>query len=320
MTAATKPIPTGPTIDPQTYLGASQVGAIAGLNKYATALDVWADIQGKRTVEPTTRMMIGTVKERPILEGVYAPRHGVELEYPGTLVNPSCSWQGATPDAIESGNIIVEFKSLGRGSILDWGDPLEGADGIPAATLAQVHWQAHVAGHALHRDFEMAHVVTEYGNELLRYVVPIDTDFTMALCKIAERFWTDHIIQDRMPLVEEATANAREILESIYPKVLYPHLMAIPEVVKKLADTFARNREEEKGAKAVKELMGNKLRQLIANNSGFEGDGYKVTWTEQQGRVNWRGVATELNPPEETIERHRSKPSRVLRVTVPNND
>jgi len=314
--------PTGPTIDRGSYLGASQIGAVAGLSPWATALDVWAEIKGIHRVTETTAMRIGTYKERPILEHVYAPAEGVRLSYPGTIVCEHDRWRGATPDALARVNgdgaavIDVQFKSVGRRTISKWGDPEEGEDGVPPEVLAQVHWEAGAIRDGLGFECNLAHVVTEYGNELRIYRVPIDDGFLRSLIDIGNRFWCRYILGDEMPVVEGDPDGVREILEAVYPKVLRDSLEEPPQEVVDLALQYGEAREKAKEANQRQKALGNRLIEACQDGKGFEGSGIKVTYGEQRGRPAWKTIAEALGATEEIIEAHRSAPVRVLRVTV----
>ena len=62
-------VPTGPTEDRNTYLGASDMAAVAGVHPYATALDVFASKTGLVPPIPDNpRMRVGRKLERPVVE------------------------------------------------------------------------------------------------------------------------------------------------------------------------------------------------------------------------------------------------------------
>ncbi len=310
-------VPTGPTVDPTTYLGGSRIAAIAGLNPYRTRLDAWAELTGRRTVEENTAMRIGKVKERPILEGVYAPEVRAELSFPGTVV---VGWRGATTDAIAtlpSGKtVLVEFKSVGEFTRKDWGDPALGADGVPPAVLAQVHWQADAIREGLGIELDGAHVVTEFGNALSIYPMEIDAEFGQHLIEIGRRFWDEFVIGESMPGFQEADGeSAAQLLAELYPRVARKQLEPMTPKVSELAERYLAACEISKKASAGKSLLASQLKLECGDGLGFDGALARVSWSEIAGRVDWKKVADELGATEELIEKHRGEPSRQLRVT-----
>ena len=62
------PVPTGPTVNHSSYIGASDIGAIAGQSAFKTALDVFAEKRGVTHFEGNEFTEMGNAFERPALE------------------------------------------------------------------------------------------------------------------------------------------------------------------------------------------------------------------------------------------------------------
>ena len=101
-------------------IGASEVAAVLGLDKYVSAYDVWELKVGLRDEEPENeRMYFGTLLE-PVIAEEYARRTGAVLIDPGRYTiqrNPDYPWLACTLDRIIvdplRGNAVLECKSVG---------------------------------------------------------------------------------------------------------------------------------------------------------------------------------------------------------------
>lgn len=317
MSEANAEVQTGPTIDRTTYLGASEIAAVAGISPYASALDVWATKRGLAEVEENERMRAGTELERPILERLYAPPRGdrelsLLLTYPGTLRHPVEKWMAATPDAIaqeaEHGEYRdVQCKLVGHRQAHRWGNPDEGRDGIPAEVLCQVHWEMGCA------ELNRADVPALFGTELRVYTVELDEEFLRDLMALGKAFWEGHVLTGVMP---EVTESSRGVLERHFGREK-TGLIEAPEGGEDLAREYKAAAEAAKLAAAEKDRLGNMLRVLVGDAEGFSGLFGKVTWKTQKGRTNYKKAAEDFAPDgDEWKEDYRGDPSRVLRVNV----
>jgi putative phage-type endonuclease len=302
--------PTGPTIDRASYLGASEIAAVAGVSPYASALDVWATKRGLAEREENERMRAGTELERPILERLYAPPRGLLLMYPGTVRHPVEPWMAATPDAIADHMGIrrdVQCKLVGHRQVHRWGDADEGRDGIPPEVLCQVTWEMGCA--ELHR----ADVPALFGTELRVYAVELDEEFLRDLIAIGRAFWLGHVITGDMP---EVTETSRGVLERHFGRER-TGLVEPPTGGEALARQYLAASETSKLAAAEKDRLGNELRALIGEAEGFSGPFGRVTWKTQKGRTNYKAAAEAFAPEgEKWKEDYRGEPSRVLRVNL----
>lgn len=309
----TEPIPTGPTIDRTTYLGASEIAAVAGVSPYSSPLDVWASKKGLAGLPESAAMRAGTELERPILERLYAPQHQVILTYPGTMRHPIESWMAATPDALAEDSqgkwADVQCKLVGHRQAHRWDDSSEGRDGIPPEVLCQVTWEMACAG------LEDADVVALLGTELRVYPIELDADFLADLVAIGRQFWEDKVQADVMP---DVTATSRRVLERYFGKEA-TGMADATEAGKQLARDYVAASQAVKAAEYEKDRLGNELRKMIGEATGFEGDFGKATWKSQKGRIDYKDAAEEFAirlELESWQDSYRSKPTRVLRVNL----
>jgi len=310
-------VPTGPTVaDHNSYLGASDIGAVAGLGSYKTALDVYAEKRGVTHFEGNEFTEMGNAFERPALE-LYARRQGVVLSYPGTLVHSNFPWAGATPDAIADGKMVAECKIVGRHASRRWGDPEDGPDGVPPEVLCQVHWQTWIArdNKVLKDNGQPAHVVAVMGTDMPVYEVPIEDDMIEGLVEIGRDFWERCVVGGEMPVVEGD--HASDILAAIHPRHVRDMLLPMTSEVEKLAREYDEARSTQKEADAHQKQLGAQLKALIGEEAGFQGNGVKATWKTKQGSPRWKKIAEAAGASKVLIHEHTpADGARVLDVRV----
>jgi len=296
-------VPTGPTVeDHNSYLGASDIGAVAGQSSYQTALDVWAEKRGVTHFEGNEFTEMGNAFERPALE-LYAKRHGVELSYPGTLIHSGFPWAGATPDAIADRKMVAECKIVGRNASRRWGDPEDGPDGVPAEVLCQVHWQTWIArdNNVLKANGYPAHVVAVMGTDMPVYEVPIEDEMIEGLIEIGRDFWERCIVGGEMPVIEGD--HASDILAAIHPRHLRDSLDPMTAEIEKLAREYDEARDAASDSEAHQKQIGAQLKALIGEGAGFQGNGVTATWKAPKGSPSWKKIAEAAGATTEIIKR-----------------
>lgn len=296
-------VPTGPTRDHASYMGASDASALVGAHPYKTALDIWA-AKTRRVVweddaDPFTleALEAGDHFERPILE-LYLRKllrdGGADsaLEFTGTLFHPEFAHVGATPDAIRDRSRTVQVKLVGYHQAFRWGDPQDGPEGVPDELVPQVHQEAALARIVLGIPAEVADVVAQIGTERRVYEIPIDHELGESLITIADDFWTRHVANDLMPEVTEG--GELDTLRAIYPRIRAGAKvqLAPPEVVE-LALRYDELRAQGKSAADAKGLVGARLCAMVGDGAGFVDllKGIRVSWPERAGKVSWKDVA-----------------------------
>ncbi len=315
MTKIIDQAPQGPTIDRRSYLGGSEIGAVAGLNRYKSPLDVWATkrpdlIEGELDDGPKHKADVGNALERPVLERLYAPRLKVEtLRYPGTIRHPRHSWAGTSPDAIADERVDVQCKIVGDRQWHRWSESQEdGPDGIPPEVLAQVQWEMWIA------DLGVAHVPALFGTDLRVYTVPRDEELIEMLVGVASAFWDRCVVGGAMPELEGASSE-RRVIEARFPHARRGLEQASSDF-EALARSYRLAADEVEAAEREKERLGNELRAALGEREGVYGDFGRVYWRDEKGRPSWKAIAEELGAPANVIAKHTGEGGRVLRVHV----
>lgn len=299
-----------------TGIGASDIGAVAGLSPYASPMDVWLVKRGLAEVPQTDAMARGHQLE-PAVASMYEAEHlapGEALRHPaGTLRHPRYPWALATPDRLVVDPLadatvrLVEIKAVGWRSARYWGAE---HDEVPPWYRAQIAWQMAVTG------VEACDLAAFIGGEELRvYRIERDREMEAALLQIGRDFWRC-VEEGREPAVDGSEAW-RSYLEARFPSARQVLRAATPEadeIAARLADARARR----EAAEADAERAANELRALIGDAEGIEGRGWRATWkSPAKGTPRWKEIATALGADAhpEVVSQHTAAPSRRFTFT-----
>jgi putative phage-type endonuclease len=158
-------------------IGGSDIGAIAGLSTWESAITKWAKKTGQIPDEviPNMSMKLGTILESPILN-LFADEHPeLTIWETGTWANKEHPWARSNPDGIyqtEDGQLgIVEVKF----SRDYW-------SGVPQAYRAQVLWYMRVFG------IKQAKLVALAGSSYMEFDIEWDEFEAQTLWDAAVRF------------------------------------------------------------------------------------------------------------------------------------
>lgn len=269
---------TNSKVDRRQFVGASDVPAILGLDKYRSPFRVYQEKVGE--VEPfagNDLTRLGTRFERVVAE-MWAERHGKllngaqrELRHRSLPLVAHVDFDG------------LEVKCS---SALDWGEG--GTDEVPATTMAQVQTQLLLSG--LPEWHVAALLWGNYGPpELRSYTVPSSDDWGRLIEAAVERFWECvsagtppdpvdmHEVWEQVGHTEGKTSVASD--EDI-------------ETVRKLARIQAAAKTLDTEADAIKLALSRRL----GDSEGLVGpDGAKlVTWKPQVSRRIKREMVEEI--------------------------
>ena len=295
-------------------LGASEVAAVLGLDKYRTAGDVYLEKRG--VVEPFAGNAFTEWGNR--LETIIAEKAAEQLsdslirpaasELP--IVHPAESWASSSPDFFlaRRSDAVLEIKNVGLRRAHEWGE--SDTDKAPARVLVQVTWQMWVTGK---REAYVGALIG--GNDFRLLRVPYDDELAQMAVSRCKRFWIDNVTAGESPEVDGNPAWD-SYLEKRFPSETRDHLTSSPEldeIAEKLLDVRARIDVLE----AEKTLYENQLKAAIGAHAGLIGSFGRISWkANSAGSVAWKKVAEALHPSPELIESARGKPARVFKITA----
>lgn len=168
-------------------IGGSQVGTIAGLNKWESPYTAWAKFTGKISDEiPDNSAMEWGRRLEAVVIDKFRDEHPefFVISDAGTWVNKNRPYQIANPDALLEGDgslKVLEIKTARYPD--DWGPSGSGPDGVPPYYLTQVQWYMSCL------DLDMAYVaVLISGSDYREYEIPADKFQQEADIELVERF------------------------------------------------------------------------------------------------------------------------------------
>src|SRR5687768_17270690 len=194
-------------------LTASDVGAVAGVDKFRTPLSVYAEKTGAMISldDDTPIMRRGRWLESAVLAAV-REETGWEIRPVGLYYRDTETRLGATPDAVavsdKPGVTNVQCKVVSRPVYdRDW------SDGPPMSYVLQTLTEGMLMD--VHQSVVAALVIDTYSAELYLHEVPRHADAEAKIRSLAQKFWDD-VRTGNKPRAD--FAREAEIIEALYPE------------------------------------------------------------------------------------------------------
>jgi putative phage-type endonuclease len=187
-------------------VGGSDIGAIAGLSPWESAITKWAKKTGKISdeLEPNMSMRLGNKLETPILE-IFAEEHpDYEIFTTGTWAHKDFSWQRANPDALYR-------KPDGTWGIIEVKFSRDYWSEVPQHYRAQVLWYMNVFA------IQEAVLVALAGSSYQEFEVEWDSFEATSLIAAAYRF-RESILKEEMPDWDGSNSTF-ETIRAMNPKI-----------------------------------------------------------------------------------------------------
>lgn len=315
--------------DRRNGIGASEVGAVLGLDKYRSPLDVWAYKTGR--VEQGLAVPSQAAKMGHLLEPIVAqlaeetyvggfPTCAVTLDASDTVVGRA-AWHRATPDrlvTIEGAGLydrfLLECKTKSWNTFKEFGAP--GTDEVPDSIALQALWQMDVTGL---RRCDVAVLVD--GREFALYRIPFDADLAQDVFDRVGDWWERYVVADVEPPVSRA--SDLHYLQRKFKQATAGILPSTQEL-EELTAALLHAKEAKEAAEAEEARLKAALMQHMGSYTNLHTRAGKISWTEQKGRptTDWKGIIADLEVPEELIATHTrtGEPSRVFRFTPSKGD
>ena len=188
------------TQDRTKYIGGSDIGAILGLSKYQSALDVWMEKTGKEVKAlDSLPLRFGSFAEE-FVASEYMRHTGVDLIHDESIyLHSQHSFMSAHIDRFVHGDgiampptKILECKTANPFAQSDWGDV--GSDQVPMSYLCQCAWYQAITG------IDEADLAVLFGNSDFRiYAIKRDKELEELILEKATTFWQDYVLKDIPP-------------------------------------------------------------------------------------------------------------------------
>ena len=188
------------TQDRTKYIGGSDIGAILGLSKFRTPLEVWMEKTGKEVRQlDSLPLRFGSFAEE-FVASEYARATGFELLHDESIyIHPTHPMMSAHVDRFVLGNglskpttRLLECKTANPFARGEWGEP--GTDQVPMSYLCQCIWYMAITG------IEQCDLAVLFGNSDFRiYEIERDLELEGLVIEKALQFWNEHVLKDTPP-------------------------------------------------------------------------------------------------------------------------
>lgn len=269
-------------------IGASEVAAILGLDPYRSPIDIYAKKLGLVEDAPSFHTERGNFIE-PGLRAWASKRLGVNFQPGQSRQHAEHAHVLATPDGEhEDENYrianVLELKSPGFRTWHEWGD----GDDAPDRYVVQVVQQMLVTG------APRGHLAAWLGDDLRIYTFERDAELEGVIVESIERFWRDYI-ETQTPPPADGSPSSREWLSRRFPRALGEMIRA-DDAMEGLLLELREARAAQAEAEARRELVEQKLKEIIGDKDGVAGVSGKVTWRNSKGTtsIDWAAMAKHL--------------------------
>lgn len=294
----------------RTGIGGSDVAGVLGESPWVTPMDVWADKVAGITRAPTPAMQMGSYVEDGVAQW-YAAEMGVKLRRTNCTRRHGSKakrWMLFTPDRLHMEvprrkPVLLEIKLVGPKTQDHWNqaDPV----GVPGYYALQCQWGLEVM------DLDEVRVAALFlgSRELKIFAMERNQRLIDLTVDIAGDFWHRHVKTHTPPMFDDSE-GARAYLHALYPRN-ERDMQPAPAEAEALAREYVAASVAVKDAEARKTTAKHGLCSLIGNADGVTAGWGRATWKlDRTGRVDWKGLATSLEPTPEQIEAFRSPPDR----------
>ena len=246
-----------------TFLGGSDIGAILGVSKYRSAMDVWLEKTGKKVdTKDSFALRFGSFAESFIADE-YALLTGEHVvEHPQGLIHPRYSFcvghidrfvleKKELPLFHSDGGLnakkLLECKTANHYSQSDWGEP--GTDAIPLPYLCQCLWYLGITNLP-----EIDVAVLLGGSDLRIYTVTRDLELESLIFEKAAFFWTEHIQKD-IPPKPQSISDCQALFRRSYSGKTLEASLETLDLIRKLKALEAQTHIEEEQIDAIKQAL-----------------------------------------------------------------
>ena len=269
-------------------IGGSDIGAILGLSRWRSPLDVYLDKIGEAEEQESSDAMYWGVVLESVVADEYARRTGSKVrKINAILAREDEPWRRASVDRIVIGcRKILECKTAGAHMTQEWGP--DGSDEIPDVYRAQVAWYQHVL------DYDTADLAVLIGGRDYRiYHLQRDRELERLIVDAADRFWLEHV---RKKITPDPICDRD--LSTLYAVDNGQALDVTSDgdaiaAVQRLADVIEKIRRLEVHKKAIRAEIAEKIREYSVMTVGGEPIlTYKAP--APSARVDYRAVVDDL--------------------------
>ena len=288
----------------QGYLGASDMGAILGVDLYRTQLDVYNEKVGLSQPFAGNRHTERGLKLEDVAANLYTELTGRKLRRRNqALVHPEYPFLVGHIDRTAVGDKrIVEIKcpSLGNYKKIQ-------REGLPVSWIAQLQWYLLLSGYPTG---EWALFCADQF-DLITFQIAADPELQAEMVKRAVAFWNNHIIPRIPPAPIDADKPKLEF-QKVAGNVTRRDDLAFTEAAQLLRDAYALKSESDD----LMRLAKTRIKEVVENEYGkYEGGGLRLHFSLSPGHLSFDKKALAAAHPEIKLSdfEKRGEPFEVLK-------
>ena len=245
-------------------VGASEIGALLGVDPYKTAMAVWMDKFRAPDELDNHHIRRGNYLEDGLRQWA-SEEIGIEFKECETLRHPEHERIFATPDGISTEGVL-EIKSPSPRNYWQWG---EGED-VPDQYAAQLAQQMLVTG--LPRGF----LVVFLGDDLRVYSFEREEQLERVIIERINTFWRDHVETEEPPPADWSK-EWNDYLAERFPEARAPRIEASAEA-DILAQEYLKIQQEFAIMNKRKEAIKNQMALICKDADGIDGYEWRLNY------------------------------------------
>ncbi len=251
-------------------IGGSDVSAIAGLNKWKSAVQVF--LEKTQAIEKediqSEAAYFGNVLEEVVAKE-FVKRTDLKVQRRNAILqHPEYPWMLANVDRLIVGEKVgLECKTASEYLKKEWED-----EEVPAAYLLQCQHYMAVTGYeawwiaVLIGGNKFVHKKIERDEELIQYLINIEKDF-----------WLNNVEKNEPPMFDGSDAST-ELLKHLYPESIADRFVSLGKQEELLIEARDQVDREIKVLQEQKVEYENKIKAKLGTNEVGGTENYKVYW------------------------------------------
>ena len=286
-------------------IGGSDVSAIAGLNEWKSAVQVF--LEKTQAIEKkdiqNESAYFGNVLEEVVAKEFAKRTHLKVQRRNAILQHPEYPWMLANVDRLIVGEKVgLECKTASEYLKKEWED-----EEVPAAYLLQCQHYMAVTGYeawwiaVLIGGNKFVHKKIERDEELIQYLIDIEKDF-----------WLNNVEKNEPPMFDGSDAST-ELLKHLYPESIADSFVSFGKQEELLIEARNQVDREIKVLQKQKAEYENKIKAKLGTNEIGGTENYKVQW-KSYTTVRFDSKCFKTDHPD--LFKQYAKESQVRKFTV----
>ena len=286
------------SVDRTKYIGGSDIGAILGLSRFRSPLEVWMEKTGKEIRKlDSLPLRFGSFAEE-FVASEYARATGFRLIHDESIyIYPEHAFmcahmdrfvlEGGAANSTPTPTRILECKTAHPFSSGDWGEI--GSDEVPMSYLCQCIWYMAITS------INQVDLAVLFGNSDFRiYTITRDLGLENTVLEKASLFWNDYVLKDTPPPAQ-SEADCQTLFSKGDPNKSLEAQSETLELAKRVALLNSEISTREEAISSIKQAIMNQMGE--AETLTYQGK-VLATWKAPKPSFRLDSKRLELEHPE----------------------